>query len=77
MENSKVASMMLNISKENYGRSQAEETLALKFESRTYQGWKANRSKKKERKTNSRRGLRKAIQEFEMARIVWKPQVIK
>ena len=46
MENSKVASMMLNISKENYGCSQAEETLALKFESRTYQGWKANRSRK-------------------------------
>lgn len=75
MENSKVASMMLNISKENYGRSQAEETLALKFESRTYQGWKANRSRKE--KQILERGLRKAIQEFEMARIVWKPQVIK
>ena len=66
---------MLNISKENYGRSQAEETLALKFESRTYQGWKANRSRKE--KQILERGLRKAIQEFEMARIVWKPQVIK
>lgn len=75
MENSKVASMMLNISKENYGCSQAEETLALKFESRTYQGWKANRSRKE--KQILERGLRKAIQEFEMARIVWKPQVIK
>ena len=66
---------MLNISKENYGCSQAEETLALKFESRTYQGWKANRSRKE--KQILERGLRKAIQEFEMARIVWKPQVIK
>ena len=75
MENSKVASMMLNTSQENYGHSQAEETLALKFESRTYQKWKANRSRKE--KQILERGLCKAIQKFEIARTVWKPQVIK